>query len=30
MNIQDSDMAREIYEYWQEIGTPNANGGKWK
>ncbi len=29
-DIQDSKMAQEIYNYWKEIGSPNANGGKWK
>ena len=29
-DIQDSKMAQEIYNYWKDIGSPNANGGKWK
>ncbi len=29
-DIQDSKMAQEIYDYWKDIGSPNANGGRWK
>ena len=28
-DIQDSKMAKEVYEYWKEIGSPRANGGRW-
>lgn len=30
MDIQNSEMAWEIYDYWKSIGSPNVNGGRWK
>lgn len=29
-DIEDSKMAKEMYKYWEDIGKPNMNGGKWK
>lgn len=27
-DIQEPNMAKEIYEYWKEIGSPKSNGGE--
>lgn len=29
IDLEDSKMAQEIYQYWKDIGMPNANGGNW-